>query len=217
MYEVLRSTLCVYLLCFVPRPRLVRVHAELDVQFIDQLPILVAEGVRHYVHQPPLRLVGALERALHDDLVVHLQQHGVAQLAQALVARDLHHGERDNVSRRALDGRVYGGALRVAARLRVLGVDVGQGAAAAQQRAHRAVAPRLLAHALLPVAHLGARVVPRLDRLLRLADRHIPILGQPVRRLAVRDGEVERLGLAPLCAVFVLYQRSIWRRRGVLF
>mmetsp|Transcript_4299 Transcript_4299/g.17283 ORF Transcript_4299/g.17283 Transcript_4299/m.17283 type:complete len:225 (-) Transcript_4299:629-1303(-) len=162
------------------------------------------------MHKPALRLVRRLDGTLDDDLVVYLQQHCVPQFAQPRVTGHLHHGQRDDVRRRALDGRVDSRALRATTRARVFGGDVRQRTSPAQQRAHRTVAPRLLPHTLLPVAHLRSRVVPRLDSIFRLLHGHIPVLGQPMRCLAVRDGEVQRLGLAPLSAVLVLNQRRVW-------
>mmetsp|Transcript_63479 Transcript_63479/g.127475 ORF Transcript_63479/g.127475 Transcript_63479/m.127475 type:complete len:311 (+) Transcript_63479:340-1272(+) len=142
--------------------------------------------------------------AFKDHFVVDLKQQPVPEALEHRAVVDLHHGEHDNIRRSTLDRRVDGGALSVAPEPRPRRSDVVELAVPPTQSPREAGAARLLDHVLLPRLHFGAVGVPRLEQPFRLLHRHAPVFAQAVRGLAVRDGEVQRLGFAPLRAVHVL-------------
>ena len=55
-------------------------------------------------------------------------------------------------------------------------------------------------------AHLRPVPIPPVDSVLCLCEVHLPILGQPMRSLAIGDAEVQDLGFPPLAGEHVLQQ-----------
>ena len=69
-----------------------------------------------------------------DKFVVDLQRHARFQSARLKLAIDADHGELDQVGGGSLQRRVDGGALGESAKIRVLAVDVGDGAHTSEER-----------------------------------------------------------------------------------
>mmetsp|Transcript_48772 Transcript_48772/g.135321 ORF Transcript_48772/g.135321 Transcript_48772/m.135321 type:complete len:353 (-) Transcript_48772:899-1957(-) len=191
-----------------PGERGLRVDGEVDEQRRQR----GVKGLLHARDRLRLGLCGVLRGPLEDHLVVDLQQHAVAQLLEPFRASQLEHRQRHDVGGAALDRRVDGRALQVATHRR-RAVDAIELTVAAHQRARPAVRVRVGDRLLLPLPHLGPVRVPRLEHRLGLGDGDAPILREAVRRLAVGNREVERLGAPPLRAEEVLEQR---RRRLAL-
>ena len=127
----------------MPEARTLKAAVQLSVRLVPVLPRCNLDLQRHaQLHDPfhlalheghhlvPFRL-GDLE----DQLVVDLHDHGRLRvmLLQKIVQVD--HGDLDEIGRRALDGRVDGGALGELADGRIGAGDLGDVAPAVQQRA----------------------------------------------------------------------------------
>mmetsp|Transcript_43081 Transcript_43081/g.89993 ORF Transcript_43081/g.89993 Transcript_43081/m.89993 type:complete len:201 (+) Transcript_43081:120-722(+) len=177
---------------------------------------MLVEGFPHARDNLFHGLLPTLLGALEHHLVVNLQDESVAQLLELLRLFQLEHGERHDVGGAALDGRVDRRPLEVRAHVHLAGGDAYEGPPPPHEGARVSRLSRVRFGLLLPREHLGPVGVPRLEHGLRLGDGDAPVLGEAVRRLAVGDGEVERLGLAPLRAEDVLEQRRGRRALGVV-
>ena len=113
-------------------------------------------------------------------------------LAQPVVDPD--HRHLDHVGRRALHDRVDREPLAERARLPVADADLRDRPAAAEQRRHVAVPLRLLDRPLDEVLDVREAREVGVDVLLRLLARDLQVLGEPERRDAVDDPEVDHLG-----------------------
>mmetsp|Transcript_16514 Transcript_16514/g.39169 ORF Transcript_16514/g.39169 Transcript_16514/m.39169 type:complete len:237 (-) Transcript_16514:1754-2464(-) len=142
---------------------------------------------------------------------MHLQQELPPELPEAGAPVDGDHGRRRDVRGRALDGRVDGGALRVAAQRLVVRVDTGENPPPTDERAHVPMLLGLISLPLLPLLHLPPVRVPTAHSFFSLMDARVEVFGKSVRRLPVGDAEVKHLGFPPLAPVLVLDERH--RRR----
>ena len=125
---------------------------------------------------------------------MHLQHEARAPplLPQPVVDPD--HRHLDHVGSRALHHRVDREPLAERARLPVADADLRDRPAPAEQRRHVAVALGLLDRALDEVLHVREAGEIGVDVLLRLLARDLEVLGEPERRDAVDDPEVDHLG-----------------------
>ena len=168
----------------------------------------------HHLLDHRQRLLDLVLRHLEHQFVVHLQQHLRVELL--LRERGVHadHGAADDVGGGALQPRVDRGAL-VEGADRGVGVrDVGVVALAAEQREHVAVllGERLgLVHV---VADAGEALEIFLDVGAGLLARDAELVGEPERRDAVDDAEVDRLGAAAHLARHALHRHAEHLRRG---
>ena len=133
-----------------------------------------------------------------DKFVVDLQCHARFQSARLKLAIDADHGELDQVGGGSLQWRVDGGALGESAQVRVLAVDVGDGAHTSEEREDLAVATCLLERAVDEAANATVLFEVSVDELLGLARLDADLLGKSEGREAVDDAEVDGLGAAPV-------------------
>ena len=115
-----------------------------------------------------------------------------------------HHRDLDDVGRGALDHGVDGEPLAEAARVRVAGAQLGDRAAAAQQRGDEALLLRPLDHLLAEGAHGGEALQVAGDEFLALFARDVEPVGEAEAGEAVDDAEVDHLRLRALADVDVV-------------
>ena len=132
-------------------------------------------------------------------------------------SRHAHHGAADDVGGGALDRRVDRGAFEEAAHRRVLGVDLGIVHAPAEHGLDVAVIVGEFLGRFHVVADAGEALEVGLDVLARLLARNAELVGQPERRDAVDDAEVDRLGAPARLGRHVLdrHAEHFRRRHGV--
>mmetsp|Transcript_39722 Transcript_39722/g.119390 ORF Transcript_39722/g.119390 Transcript_39722/m.119390 type:complete len:490 (-) Transcript_39722:1952-3421(-) len=150
------------------------------------------------------RLLGRLLRTLEYDLIVNLHEQYPPQPLENLGSVDLDHGHHDDVGRSPLDGGVDARPLGVPHELPILPHGVGELTVSSHEGAGVPLPPCERLGLRLPLQHLRTGAVPRVEHILGLLPADAPILAEAVGSLPVRDGEVERLGLASLGGEFVL-------------
>ena len=86
----------------------------------------------HLLLDEGLQFVGLGGEDVEEEFVVNLEGHAGAELARGDLGVDADHGQLDEVSGGALQGRVDGGALGEASLIGVARLDVWDGADAAE-------------------------------------------------------------------------------------
>ena len=135
---------------------------------------------------------------VEDEFVVDLEDHLRLQVLFGELAVDADHGQLDHVGGGALDGHVDGVALGEGASGGVARVDVGQVAAASEQRGGIATFAGPFDTLGDEGADVGILLKILADERRRFAARDGELRGQAEGRDAVENAEVDALGHAPL-------------------
>src|SRR3954471_15974552 len=129
---------------------------------------------------------------------MNLQRHSGCKAALAEVRVNANHGNLDQIGCRSLEGRIDGGALRKAALVRVLAVDVGNRADSSEERSYLHVAARFFERLIQEPSDACVFFEVVADKLLCLAGRDAELLRESEGRQTVDNAEVHDLGLAPM-------------------
>ena len=145
---------------------------------------------------------------------MHLQNHLRTDTLAAEALVDAHHRYLYDVGGRALYRCVDGVALGEVAHGGVVRSDVGQVAAAVEERLGVAMVARQLLRLLHVLVYAGERAEVAVDELLRLVARDVETLGESEDGDAVDDAEVGALSLGALVARHGFYILFIYARCG---
>src|SRR4051812_2868376 len=129
---------------------------------------------------------------------MNLKKHPRAQMLLAQLSIDPDHRQLDEIGGRALERRVHRRALGEAAQVEVLAVNVGNGPHASEQRLYLLIAASLVQRAVDKLAHAAVLLEVSVDEALGFLGIDAKLLGQPERRQAVHDSEVDGLGSAAM-------------------
>src|SRR5690349_3649526 len=172
-------------------------------------------GADHLAGDDLRRPLHLLRRALEEQLVVDLQDRARPHALRGERLVRAHHRDLDDVGGGALDDRVDGQPLAELARLPVAGADLGDLAAAAEQRRDVAVLLGLLDRVLHELRDGGEAGQIAVDELLRLALVGLQAVGETVGGEPVDDPVVDHLGLRAHADVELL-RRQLEDRAGGL-
>src|SRR3954454_19796873 len=129
---------------------------------------------------------------------MHLQRHSRLQVTFENRCVDANHCQFDQIGGVALEWSIDRGALCESAQVVVFAVDIRDGANAAEERLHAAVATRLLQSAINEGSHASVLLEVRVNKLLGFGRFDSKILREPKWREAIHDSEVHNLGLTAM-------------------
>src|SRR5450432_588809 len=132
---------------------------------------------------------------------MYLKQHARREFACAQLFVNVDHGQLDQISGCALQRRVYGCALGEPAHVRVLAVDVRNGAYASEHGFYFLLTPGLFQYVINKLANALIFLKIGLDELLGFALLNAKLRGQSERRNTIDNAEVHGLGAAAMFGI----------------
>ena len=154
----------------------------------------------HFLDDDALHAVEFLGDDIKVEFVMHLENHFGLDTLVLETPVDAHHGELDDIGRRALDGSVDGVALAETPHHGIARVDVGQHAPPSIKGGDIAFLARLGDAAVDVLAHLREGGVVAIDEHLGFIARDVQPLGEPKGADAIQDAKIGRFGLAAFIA-----------------
>ena len=162
----------------------------------------------HLLGEKPRHLLRHCLGTLDDQLVVYLQQQLRLRRFAAQAVKDAYHGELHHVRRRPLNGHIERDALAERAGGEVARRQLGEVAAAVEERFDIALLLRLLHDLGHIAAHAGKALQIILNILFRLVNAHADVLRERKGGDAVDDAEVDRLGVRAHLLRHVLHRHA---------